>query len=63
MEDLPLDEEPGEITRFEPPATQFPDEVIAEARDWLSGKFVAADTYNVESLLRLAEEEALASRT
>ena len=62
VEDLAPDEDPGEITRFEPPAVQFPEEVIAEARDWLSRKFATAESYTVEALLLLAEEEGLDER-
>lgn len=62
VEDLAPAEHPGEITRFEPPAVQFPEEVIAEARDWLSRQFATAESYTVEDLLRLAEEEGLDER-
>lgn len=61
-EELPFDETPGEILRFEPPAEQFPAAVIAEVRDWLDRKFASADSLTVRRLLRFAEEDGLDER-
>lgn len=62
VEDLSTDDEPGKITRFEPPPEQFPEEVIAEVREWLAGKFAAADSYCVGELLHIAQNEGLDER-
>lgn len=62
VEDVPLDEMPGEIVRFEPPADQFPDAVIAQVREWLTRTFTATDSTTVRELLRLAEEDGLDER-
>jgi hypothetical protein len=61
-EDVPLDEEPGDMLPFEPPAEQFPAAVIAEARAWLGSTFAAGDRYTFAELLRLAEAEGLDER-
>lgn len=63
VEDLPLDETPGEIVRFESPAEQFPEAVIAAVHNWLARKFAAADTLTFGELLRLAGDEGLDERS
>lgn len=59
VEDQPPDDIPGTVTRFEPPANQFSEALIRETREWLLQKFAAADSYHVDDLLRLADEEGL----
>jgi len=58
-DDVPIDEEPGEIMPFEPPEDQFSETLIRETQDWLARKFANGESFHVDELLALAEDEGL----
>lgn len=58
-DDIPPDDDPGEITPFAPLSEQFPAALIRRTQDWLSQKFAIAASYRADELLGLAEDEGL----
>jgi hypothetical protein len=53
------DADDGEITRFEQPELQFSEAAINSVSQWLAAKFATGETYRVDQLLDLAEDEGL----
>lgn len=56
-EDGPQDSDEGVLTPYEPPLPEFSESVIKTITGWLRGKFASGESYRVDQLLDLAEDE------